>query len=65
MINIAVFASGNGTNCENIIRYFAQSDHINVALVMCNKSHAPVLERARRLCVSSTACSSLSWRVSC
>lgn len=53
MINIAVFASGNGTNCENIIRYFAQSDHINVALVMCNKSHAPVLERARRLCVST------------
>ena len=23
MINIAVFASGNGTNCENIIRYCA------------------------------------------
>lgn len=49
MINIAVFASGNGTNCENIIRYFAQSDHINVALVLCNKSGAPVLERAERL----------------
>lgn len=53
MVNIAVFASGNGTNCENIIRYFAQSDNVNVALALCNKSDAPVLERARRLCVST------------
>ena len=48
MINIAVFASGNGTNCENIIRYFAQSDHINVALVLCNKSGARVAGDGKR-----------------
>ena len=25
MTNIAIFVSGNGTNCENIIRYFQDS----------------------------------------
>lgn len=54
MVNIAIFASGNGTNCENIIRSFAQSDNINVVLLLCNKSDAPVLERARRSGVSTS-----------
>lgn len=53
MVSLAVFASGNGTNCENIIRHFAPSDNIDVALVVCNKSGAPVLERAERLGVST------------
>lgn len=49
MVNIAVFASGNGTNCENIINHFAHSSKARVALVVCNKADAPVVERARRL----------------
>lgn len=48
MVNIAIFASGNGSNCENIIRYFDQSDQVTIALVLCNKVDAPVLERSRR-----------------
>jgi phosphoribosylglycinamide formyltransferase-1 len=48
MVNIAVFASGNGTNCENIIRYFAQSTMVHMALVVSNKADAPVLTRAQR-----------------
>ena len=32
MVNIAIFVSGNGTNCENIIRHFAGS---GVELVLC------------------------------
>lgn len=51
MHNIAIFASGNGTNCENIIRYFQQSAHIRVALVMSNKPDAYALVRASRLSV--------------
>lgn len=53
MINIAIFVSGNGTNCENIIRYFAGSTAVRVALVVSNKADAPALERARRLNVDT------------
>lgn len=46
---VAIFVSGTGTNCENIIRYFAGSEVVNIALVVSNKSDAPALEKARRL----------------
>lgn len=53
---IAVFASGNGSNAENIIRYFNGDDGrsdtgrgARVALVVCNRPEAPVIDRARRL----------------
>lgn len=49
MINLAVFASGGGTNCENIIRYFKGSDKVHVALVVANKAGIPALEKAERL----------------
>lgn len=47
--NIAIFASGSGTNAENIIRYFQKSDSIRVSLVISNRGDAYVLERARSL----------------
>ena len=47
--SIAVFASGGGTNCENIIRHFSTSDLAAVSLVVSNKADAFALERARRL----------------
>lgn len=50
-INIAIFASGSGTNCENLIRYFHHSDGINCALVVSNKSDAYALVRAEQLSV--------------
>ena len=49
MKHIAIFASGSGTNCENIIRYFQGHEKISVTLVLCNKADAFVLERAQRL----------------
>lgn len=48
-INLAIFASGGGTNCENIIRYFLSSERIGTALVVSNKADAFALERAKRL----------------
>lgn len=53
-MNIAIFVSGNGTNCENIIRHF-QSKHngICVKLVLSNKPDAYALERAARLNVET------------
>ena len=48
-LNIAVFVSGSGTNCENLIRYFMNTDNIRVALVVSNKPEAYALVRAQRL----------------
>lgn len=46
MTNIAIFVSGSGTNCENIIRYFQNHHTIKPALVLSNKADAYALVRA-------------------
>ena len=48
-MNIAIFVSGSGTNCENLIRYFKDSEVVNIALVVSNKPDAYALVRAERL----------------
>ncbi len=55
--NIAIFASGSGSNCENIIRYFESSDRVTVTLVVSNKPDAYVLERASKLDVPTAVVS--------
>jgi phosphoribosylglycinamide formyltransferase-1 len=45
--------SGSGTNCENLIKYFADSERVCCALVVSNKPDALALERARRLGVET------------
>ncbi|WP_304735864.1 phosphoribosylglycinamide formyltransferase [Duncaniella muris] len=51
---IAVFASGNGSNAENIIRYFREADRgAQVALVVTNKAEAGVIGRAESLGVET------------
>ena len=47
MTNIAVFVSGSGTNCENIIRHFADDANVHIALVLSNKPDAYALVRAK------------------
>jgi phosphoribosylglycinamide formyltransferase-1 len=47
MKNIAIFASGEGTNAQNIIDHFKSSDKIKIALIISNKSNANVLNRAK------------------
>lgn len=49
MTSLAIFVSGSGTNCENLIKHFASSDDVHVALVLSNRPDAFALERARRL----------------
>ena len=48
MTNIAIFVSGNGTNCENIIKYFKDNKNINVCLVISNRPDAYALVRAAK-----------------
>ena len=48
---IAIFASGSGSNAENIINYSQSTPDsgLEVALVVCNRLDAGVIDRARRL----------------
>jgi phosphoribosylglycinamide formyltransferase-1 len=46
MRNIAIFASGAGTNTENIISYFSNRNTAKVSLVLSNNRQALVLKRA-------------------
>lgn len=53
MNHICIFASGSGTNTQNIIEYFTKVENIEVSLVLSNKKEAYVLQRARMLGVSN------------
>ena len=53
MKKIAIFASGSGSNAENIATYFASNDTARVALILSNRADAPVLQRAARLGIES------------
>ena len=47
MKKIAIFASGNGTNAENICNYFINNKNIGVVLLATNKKTAFVVERVK------------------
>ncbi|HOF98737.1 MAG: phosphoribosylglycinamide formyltransferase [Paludibacteraceae bacterium] len=51
--NIALFASGSGSNAENIIRYFTGNSDFSFPLIISNNEKAFVHERAKKLGVPS------------
>ena len=53
MKRIVIFASGGGTNAENLIKFFQNSDNASVIQILCNNPHAKVLDRAKNLKVSA------------
>ena len=57
MKQLAIFASGSGTNAENIIRYFKNNTDINVNLIITNNVNAGVIARAQTLGVKSVTVS--------
>jgi len=46
MINVAIFASGEGTNVENLIRHFSASKEVKIKLIITNNPEAGVVKRA-------------------
>lgn len=46
--NLAIFASGNGSNAENIYHYFANHPFIKVNLLLANNKNAKVIDRFRQ-----------------
>jgi phosphoribosylglycinamide formyltransferase-1 len=55
MKRIVIFASGSGTNAENIATYFANNPLIKVTLILSNKKDAKVLARAENLGIRNSA----------
>lgn len=53
MKNILIFASGSGSNAENIIKHFQNNSFISVNAVLTNNTNAKVLEKANRLGVKT------------
>lgn len=56
MLRIIIFASGSGTNAENIIEHFKNSELARVNYVVSNNPNAGVLKRAKRLQVPYRIC---------
>ena len=53
-INLAIFVSGGGTNCENIIRHFQDNPRVSIPIVVSSSSDAYAITRARNLGVPAT-----------
>lgn len=49
MKKIALFASGNGTNVQQIAEYFKNNNNVNIELIIVNKKDAYVRQRAKNL----------------
>ena len=49
MKNIAIFASGSGSNAENLLKYFSSSEEFMISAIMCNNPDAYVITRAQKL----------------
>lgn len=48
-VRLALFVTGGGTNCENIIRYFRYNDSVDIPIVVSSRADAFALVRAERL----------------
>lgn len=53
MKRIVIFASGSGTNAENLIKFFHNRENASVIQVLTNNPYAKVLDRAKKLKVSA------------
>lgn len=53
MIKIAIFASGSGSNAENIANYFENNPNVEISLIVSNKQDAFVHKRAKKLNIES------------
>lgn len=50
---MAIFASGSGSNAENLVKYFSKSKVAKVTLIISNNIDAYVLMRAKKLRIPS------------
>lgn len=60
--NVAILASGNGSNAENIARYFQSNPNVKVSLILTNSQKAFALQRARNLGIPCAYFSKEFWQ---
>ncbi|SDR71665.1 formyltetrahydrofolate-dependent phosphoribosylglycinamide formyltransferase [Formosa sp. Hel1_31_208] len=63
MKRIVIFASGNGTNAENLIKFFHNREMASVIQVLTNNPHAKVLDRAKAYKVSGLSFNRVAFTV--
>lgn len=61
MKRVVIFASGSGTNAENIIKYFKNSKTVSIVQVLTNNPHAKVLERCKITGTSAFSFNSIAF----
>jgi phosphoribosylglycinamide formyltransferase-1 len=61
MKRMVIFASGSGSNAENLITFFQNRDDASVVLVLTNNPHAKVLERCKKLNVSALSFNKIAF----
>ncbi|WP_047548856.1 phosphoribosylglycinamide formyltransferase [Psychroserpens sp. Hel_I_66] len=61
MKRIVIFASGSGTNAENLIKFFHNREYASVIQVLTNNPHAKVLDRAKKLDVSALSFNKIAF----
>jgi len=62
MKRIVIFASGSGTNAENLIKFFHNRENASVIQVLTNNPHAKVLNRAKKLKVSALSFNKIAFK---
>ena len=62
MKRVAIFASGSGSNAENIANYFKGSDAVEISLILANNPEAYVLERAKKMGIESVVVTGKEFR---
>ncbi len=61
MKRIVIFASGSGTNAENLIKFFHNRDNASVIQVLTNNPYAKVLDRCKKLKVSALSFNKIAF----
>lgn len=62
MINIAVFASGNGSNAINIYNYFKNHSTINFTSIYCNNQNAGIIDKSKELNINCRVFDKTDWQ---
>ncbi|MGB1284777.1 MAG: phosphoribosylglycinamide formyltransferase [Polaribacter sp.] len=61
MKRVVIFASGSGSNAENLIRFFQNRDNVSIIQVLTNNPHAKVLDRCKKLKVSALSFNKIAF----
>lgn len=62
MKTLVLFASGSGSNVENIFNYFQKDPEVRIGAVLSNSNQAGVLERCKRLDIPAFSFNRAAWR---